>query len=351
VEGITIDLYDRVRDGTAPAYVVAEIGINHNGSLDLALAGIDAAAEAGADAVKFQNFKTSDFVTDPSLEIRYTQNRTEVTEQLVDLFGRVEIDTAFLEEIDRHCAARGIDWHSTPTNADGIAALTRLGTNVLKNGSDYLGNLDLIRAMAETGLPLVLSTGMATFADIEEALDAVRKAGNTRAVLLHCTSQYPTPADEVALRRMTRLEQAFGLPVGFSDHTEGSVAAVAAVARGARWIEKHFTADKNLPGPDHAISADPAEFAAYVRDIRAVEAMMRAPGTTLSPREADARRQHRLSCVAAADLPAGHVIARSDILYRRPGTGFAPNRAELLAGLRLARAIKAGEPFTKNHLG
>ena len=345
---MTRDLYDRVSDPHQPAYIVAEIGINHNGSLQLAKQTVDAAIAANVDAVKFQNFKAEDFVADPTLTYSYQKAGETITETLVDMFRRVEIDTTFLTEIANYCAARGVDWHSTPTSTEGIRQLVDLDVAVLKNGSDYLGHLPLISEMAATGLPLVLSTGMATLEDIEDAVAAAVGAGNERLVILHCTSQYPTPAEEVGLRRMARIAAAFGFPVGFSDHTEGSMAACGAVALGARWIEKHFTLDRGLPGPDHGMSEDPETLRRYIADIRAMEQMLALDTFHLSTREMSARLAHRLSCAAATDLVAGQKLEDKDIRYARPGSGFPPKQKATLVGRTLQRAVARGALFSND---
>lgn len=339
---MTSSLFARITDPNQPAYIVAEVGINHNGSRELARKTVDAAIEAGADAVKFQNFKTEDFVTDPTLTYSYENNGVTKTETLYEMFKRVEMDGDFLADIAGYCTEKGIEWHSTPTNAGGIADVVAAGANVIKNGSDYLGHLPLIRQMAETGLPVVLSTGMATFEDIADAVETALEAGSGEVALLHCTSQYPTPVEEIALKRMGRLAAAFSCPVGFSDHTIGSIAATGSIALGARWIEKHFTFDRTLPGPDHAMSEDPASLGDYIRDIRAMESMLARDSFQLSAKEQEARAAHRLSCCTARDLPEGHVLGAKDIQFARPGSGYAPKHADMLIGRRLARAIKGG---------
>jgi N-acetylneuraminate synthase/N,N'-diacetyllegionaminate synthase len=333
---------DRKAGPGCPALLVAEIGINHNGDMDLARRTIDAAARAGADAVKFQNYKTEDFVLDMALTYTYDGPAGPVTESQFEMFKRYELAEDQLATLKRQCDDAGVIFHSTPTSVDGIAALVRLGTAVLKNGSDYLTNLPLIRAMGATGLPTVLSTGMATLAEIGEAVEAFRGTGNHQLLLLHCTSAYPTPPGEVHLRKMVTLGRAFGCPVGLSDHTDGVTAAIGAVALGACWIEKHFTLDKALPGPDHRFSADREEFRRLVGAVREMEAQL---GTGLiGPASAeDANRgSFRLSCVAARDLPADHRLAREDVAFCRPGTGLPPSAVERLIGRRLSRATPAG---------
>lgn len=325
-----------------PCFVVAEIGINHNGSLELARETIDAAVAAGADAVKFQHYRTEDFISDRSLTLAYESQGTPVVESQYDLFKRCELDFASLRELKAYGDRRGAVFHSTPTSAEGVRELVEIGVPVLKNGSDFLTNLALVRTMARTGLPTVLSTGMATLAEIDDAVRAFRDEGSAPLLLLHCVSSYPTPAEEVHLRRIPVLGAAFDCLVGFSDHTWGNVAAVGSVALGACWIEKHFTLDKGLPGPDHRFSADPAEFRALVESVRTVEKNLGAAAIVPTPSEAIGRRDYRLSCVAARDLVAGHRLAESDIAFRRPGLGLPPKAADWLVGRRLGRDLQAG---------
>jgi N-acetylneuraminate synthase/N,N'-diacetyllegionaminate synthase len=212
----------------APCFIAAEIGVNHNGDVALARRMIDAAADAGADAVKFQNYRTEDFISDRSLTYEYVSRGKTVVESQFDMFKRCELRPEDLAALARHCEKKGVVFFSTPTSEAGIADLVRAGAPLLKNGSDYLVHLPLIRAMARSGLPTVLSTGMATLAEIEDAVIAFREAGGRDLVLLHCTSAYPTADADAHLRKIPTLATAFGCPVGFSDHTWGTVAAVGA---------------------------------------------------------------------------------------------------------------------------
>ncbi|MEX0955327.1 MAG: N-acetylneuraminate synthase family protein [Rhizobiaceae bacterium] len=337
-----LQIGDRLIGEGHPAYLVAEIGTNHNGDLDLARKTIDAAKAAGADAVKFQNYHTDDFIADRTLTYTYDGKDGPVTENLYEMFKRVELGQEQLARISEHCAVTGIDWHSTPTSMSGVKTLTDLGVSVLKNGSDYLGDLDLIEGMGNTGLPVVLSSGMATMADIDDAVRCFRRTGNDQLILLQCTSQYPTPADEANIRRVRSLADAFGCLSGFSDHTAGIAASVAAVTLGAVWIEKHFTLDRSLPGPDHAFSSDPDEFAELAAALRFTEVALGQSAIVLSEREVGARTQHRLSCSAARNLAPGHRLAQADIRYVRPGSGIPPRDAHLILGRRLAKEVPAG---------
>ena len=307
---------------------------------------IDAAAAAGADAVKFQNYRTEDFILDRSLAYEYKSQSRRIRESQFEMFKRCELSTSQSRQLCAHCRKRGVIFFSTPTSADGVAELVRLGSPLLKNGSDCLGHLPLIRAMAKTGLPTVLSTGMATLAEIKEAVRAFREAGGNKLILLHCTSSYPTPAADVHLRKIPVLAAAFGCLTGLSDHTDGIAAAIGAVTLGACFVEKHFTLDKNLPGPDHNFSADPAEFKKLVRAVRFTEQALGKAAIGPTASEMAGRKNFRLSCVAAESLPTNHVLTRKDVAFCRPATGLSPAQIDQLLGRKLRRPVKAGEALS-----
>jgi N,N'-diacetyllegionaminate synthase len=330
--------------------LVAEIGINHNGDMQLAERMIRAAKEAGADAVKFQNYRTEDFLSDHSLTYSYQSGGREITESQFEMFKRCELTEGDLAKLKHCCDAQGVAFFSTPTNPAGVDALVALEAAYIKNGSDYLGHLPLIRHMARTGRPTILSTGMATEQEIADAVDAFRTAGGRDLTLLVCTSAYPTPTESVHLRRIPALAEKFRCVVGFSDHTAGCEAAVASVCLGASIIEKHFTTDRKLAGPDQWFSSDPAEFAELVKRVRAIERMLGA--STLQPTAAEARSraEFRLSCVAARELRAGEVVQREDVVFRRPGTGLPPSGVEFLIGRSLLTSLRQGEPFQSAHV-
>jgi N,N'-diacetyllegionaminate synthase len=333
-----------------PCFLVAEVGINHNGDLDLAHQSIDAAADAGADAVKFQNYRTEDFIVDRTLTYEYVSAGKRIVETQYEMFKRCELSPDRLAELKRHCDKRGVTFFSTPSSEEGVQTLVDLDVKLLKNGSDYLVHLPLVRAMARSGLAAVLSTGMATAGEIDDAVRAFREAGGSELILLHCTSSYPTPPGDVHLRNIPTLSAAYGCPVGFSDHTEGTVAALGAVAVGACFLEKHFTVDRHLPGPDHRFSSDPAEFEELAREVRNLEESLGGSVVGPTPSEEAGRRDYRLSCVAARDLPAGHRLGEPDVIFARPGTGLPPKWVQWLIGRSLAREVKVGHPIDPSDL-
>jgi N,N'-diacetyllegionaminate synthase len=326
-----------------PCFLVAEIGINHNGDLSLAKETIDAAVASGADSVKFQNYYTEDFLSDRTLVHKYYSQGSLVVESQYDMFKRCELSRQALGDLKTYCDRRDVIFHSTPTSAQGIQDLIEIQCPILKNGSDYLTHLPLIRAMGNSGLPTVISTGMATREEIHDGIRTFLGTGNEQLIVLHCTSAYPAPAQDVHLRKLPALATAFGCLVGFSDHSEGIAASVGAVSLGACWIEKHFTLAKDLPGPDHRFSANPAEFAMLVQTVRTVEQSLGESSVGFTASEVRGREEYRLSCVARRDLPSGQEIRSEDLAFRRPGNGLPPAQADLIIGRKVRRDIKVGE--------
>jgi len=340
----------RVGDEVSPCYIIAEIGLNHNGNLGLAVESIEAAAACGVDAVKFQNFRTEDFLVDRTLLHTYRRQGHSVTESLYDICKRVEFRREWFGTLVPLCREKGVDFLSTPTSEEGVNDLVAVGCPLLKNGSDYLSHIPLIRYMARTGLPLLLSTGMADLEDVQGAVEAFTSAGNDHLILLHCVSNYPTRGADVNLRRMVALREKFGLPVGFSDHTEGWVAAVQAVTLGAVVVEKHFTLSRDLDGPDHWFSSDPRELAALVREVREARERMGSGRIAPAKSELDVRDAYRLGLVAARDLPAGHVLQAQDMAFRKPCTGLSPREMDEAVSRRIIRPLRAGESVQRDNL-
>jgi N,N'-diacetyllegionaminate synthase len=326
--------------------LVAEVGINHNGNLDLARRSIEYAALAGANAVKFQNYRTEEFLSDRTLSYEYISQGKKVVESQFDMFKRCELKREWLPALKETSDQNGVLFLSTPMGEEGLQDLISIAVPMLKNGSDCLQHIPLIRSMAQTGLPTIISTGMATFDEIREAVEAYREAGGKDLILMHCTSAYPAPPADVNLRRIPLLAKAFTCPVGLSDHSAGIVAALGSVALGARMIEKHFTVDRNLPGPDQRFSADPAEFKLLVDSVRELEACLGSEVIAPAGSERQGRGEFRLSCVASRDLPVGHVLTQEDIAFRRPGYGLPPKAITKLLGRTVPKSVKNGYMFT-----
>ncbi len=326
-----------------PCFIAAEVGINHNGDMDLAIRTIDAAIASGADAVKFQNYYTEDFVLDKTLSYTYISQGTSVTESQYDMFKRYELNLEQLEMLKRHCDKKGVVFFSTPTSERGLDDLKKIGVSLLKNGSDFLVNTSFIKKMAYTGIPTIISTGMAHVAEIDEAVRAFEEAGGKDLLLLHCTSSYPTPDDDIHLNKITSLRSAFGYPVGFSDHTWGAEAAIGSVVLGAVFIEKHFTLDNSLPGPDHRFSSDPKEFGNLVAAVRKIERALGSAKLGPTASEKLTLKDFRLSCAVNKDLEAGHTIREDDLIFLRPATGIHPSFANHIIGNKTRVALSKGD--------
>jgi N-acetylneuraminate synthase/N,N'-diacetyllegionaminate synthase len=343
VSGSGFAVGERRIGGGAPAFVVAEAGVNHNGDVALALALVDAAADAGADAVKFQTFRTDALVSHAAPKAGYQVETTGGGESQRDMLARLELTPEEFARVQERCAKRGVVFFSAPFDEASADVLERLAAPIFKIPSGEITNLPFVRHVAAKRRPMIVSTGMSTLAEVSDAVATIRAAGNPPVALLHCLSAYPAPPDEMNLRAMDTLRDRFGLPVGLSDHTLGLEIALAAVARGAAVIEKHLTLDKGMPGPDHRASLDPVEMAALVRGIRRVESALGDGDKRPAPSELDTRRVARKSLVAARALRAGESLTASAVAVKRPGTGIAPADLERALGRRLRRDVAADE--------
>jgi len=331
-------------------YIIAEVGINHNGDYDLAVKSVEEAAKTGVDAVKFQSFRTEDFIFDKKLKFTYQSQGVTKTESMWDLFKRTEMGDDWIPKLKTICDRHGLDLLSTPTNQAGIDQLVEAGVKMLKNGSDYLSHISVLELMGKTGLPVVMSTGMAEAIEIREAIEAVRRGGSSEVILLHCTSVYPTKPSDTNLRRMIALQGEFGVRVGFSDHTVGSQAAVQAVTLGACILEKHFTLDHDLPGPDHWFSLDPGEMKTYVKHIRDAEQNLGSAEIRPALSEKDACRENKLSIRVRHDMAAGQEISAEDLTVARPADGLPPKEFNNLIGKTLTKNIGKGSAVTFDHV-
>jgi N-acetylneuraminate synthase len=333
-----------------PVTIIAEVGVNHNGDPGLARDLVHAAADCGADYVKFQTFRARDLVAARAPKAAYQDRAIGADAGQLEMLSGLELSREEHLDLVSLCRERGIGFLSSPFDVDSLVFLTRdLALDTVKLGSGELSNGPLIHRAASTGANLILSTGMASLSDVEAALGAFAhgalapgtqpgrrsfaqllldpeawKVLEARVSLLHCTTDYPAPVASINLRAMDTLRQAFGLTVGYSDHTEGGAISVAAVARGARIIEKHLTLDRDLPGPDHRSSLEPGPFARMVADIRDTEAALGSARKQPSAEEWETRLAARKSLLAARDLPKGHVLTPEDITIKRPGGGRSP---------------------------
>jgi N,N'-diacetyllegionaminate synthase len=325
--------------------IIAEAGVNHNGDLGLAKRLIDVAAEAGADLVKFQTFKADRLATRAAEKAGYQILTTDTKESQHEMLSRLELTEDCHWELIAHCKSRNIGFFSTGFDIESIDLLLSLGQDHFKIPSGEITNLPYLRHLGKLGRSVILSTGMATLGDIEAAIDVLEQAGTARAqmTVLHCTTEYPTPMNEVNLCAMQSIHAAFGVAVGYSDHTSGVEVAIAAVAMGATVIEKHFTLDRNLPGPDHQASLEPAELKAMVTAIRNIEVALGDGIKRLTPSEARNKSVARKSMVASQAIKAGEVFSAHNITSKRPGTGISPMRWDEVMGRAASRDFVADE--------
>ena len=319
--------------------IIAEAGVNHNGDLSLACQLIDVAAEAGADMVKFQTFNADRLVTTSAKKANYQTQTTDAAESQHAMIRRLELTRDMHEALIAHCQSRGIQFFSTGFDTESIDLLVELGLNCFKIPSGEITNPPYLRHVGRYNKPVILSSGMATLGEIEAALGILEQAGTPRKLItvLHCNTEYPTPMTDVNLRAMLTIRDAFGVAVGYSDHTSGIEVAIAAVALGATVIEKHFTLDRNLPGPDHKASLEPSELRAMVSAIRNIEQALGDGIKHPSPSEAKNKTIARKSIVATCVIRAGEVFSESNISVKRPGTGLSPMRWDEVLGRKAPR--------------
>ncbi|SNZ20124.1 N-acetylneuraminate synthase [Cohaesibacter gelatinilyticus] len=306
--------------------IIAEAGVNHNGDMNMARQLIEAAADAGADMVKFQTFKADRLVTPDAQKADYQKVTTAGEGTQYQMLRKLELSDTMHADLIAHCQKVGIEFCSTGFDIQSLHDLVAMGVNVMKIPSGEITNLPYLRAVAGFGLPVILSTGMATLGDVELALDVLEQAGTAREqiTVLHCTTEYPAPMQDVNLHAMQSMGLALGVDVGYSDHTVGIEVPTAAIALGATVIEKHFTLDKTLPGPDHQASLAPDELKAMVSAIRNIE---HALGDGIKrPTEIERKNMQvaRKSVVAARDIAAGEVFTEENLTVKRPGTGISP---------------------------
>lgn len=342
---IPMSIQGREIGGAQPCFVIAEAGVNHNGSRELARRLIDVAAEAGADCVKFQTFSAQRLVTASAPKASYQVRTTGGQESQYEMLRRLELSEEDHRELIAHARRRGICFLSTPFDEQSADFLDSLGVPAFKIPSGELTNLPFLAHVARKHKPMIVSLGMASLGETEAAVEAIERAGNRQLVLLQCVSNYPADPADVNLRAMQTVQTAFGVPVGYSDHTEGLEAALAAVALGACVVEKHFTLDRTLSGPDHAASIEPAELQQLVRSIRIVEAALGSGRKQPVASEADTAAVARKSLVAACDLPAGTVLSERLVAARRPGTGLPPAMLPYVLGRVLRCPVAAGTPL------
>jgi N,N'-diacetyllegionaminate synthase len=337
-----LTINDRRIGAGQDCFVIAEAGVNHNGNVDTAIQMIHAAAHAGADAVKFQTFKAEKLTLPHAPKAAYQKETTPESESQLNMLRRLELSQDVYPVLIAECRKKSILFMSTPFDDDSANFLDGLGMSVFKISSGEITNLPFLVQIARKGKPVILSTGMSYLSEVDIAVRAIRAAGNQQLALLHCTSVYPANPADINLRAMNTMEQAFQAPVGFSDHSLGIEIPLAAVAMGASIIEKHFTLDRSLPGPDQQASLEPGELENMVKGIRKVEAALGNGCKEPVELEADTANVARKSLVSCRQIPAGSVLSESDVVMMRPGTGLPPAMLEYILGRTTRVDIPAG---------
>jgi N-acetylneuraminate synthase len=341
-----LNLGNRKIGAGAPCFIIAEAGVNHNGDPALARRLVEAAAAAGADAVKFQTFDAALLTTAGAGKAAYQRAHTDSTESQLEMLRRLELSRQDHRDLMAYCDEKRLLFMSTPFEEQSCDFLDEIGVPIFKVPSGEITNLPFLAHIARKGKPMILSTGMAYLGEVEQAVRTLRAAGNDKLVLLHCVSNYPAAPVDINLRAMQTMATAFGVPVGYSDHTMGIEIPLAAVALGACVIEKHFTLDRNLPGPDHQASLEPPELAALVQGIRKVEAALGHGRKEPAASELETAKVARKSLVTTRAIPAGTPLMEDMIGIKRPGTGLPPALLPYIVG-RVARVDVPADSLLK----
>jgi N,N'-diacetyllegionaminate synthase len=336
---------DRLIGQGEPVFIVAEAGVNHNGKVELGRKLIDAAKVSGADSVKFQTFKAQKVVTKYAGKADY-QKQVDREESQYEMLKKLELSSRDIKKLFDYAEQRRIIFLSSPFDEESVDLLDQLGVCAFKVASGEITNFVLLRYIAEKKKPVILSTGMSTYEEVEEALETLRKAGAREIVLLHCVTSYPARAEDANLRTIETLRNRFKLPVGLSDHTRSIAVPVAAAALGAVLVEKHFTLSKDLHGPDHRASLEPSEFKQMVMAIREVEKSLGDGEKRLTADEEEIKKAVRRSIVARVRIPKGTVIREDMLDFKRPGTGLRPRDLGKVVGRKAKKGIESDELIT-----
>lgn len=337
---------DRLIGEGESCLIIAEAGVNHNGSVEMAQKLIDAAKDAGANVVKFQTFKAEEVVTQGAEKAKYQKETTNIGESQYDMIKKLELTEHDFRELTEYATKKDIIFLSSPFDKESVDLLDEINVPAFKVASGEITNFPLLGCIAKKGKPVILSTGMATLEEIEEALEAIRKEGTEEIILLHCVTSYPARTEDMNLKAIETLRYAFKLPVGLSDHTLGITIPIAAVAIGACVIEKHFTLDRNLPGPDHKASLEPDELKEMVKAIRDVEKAFGDGIKRPTKDEEEIKKIARRSIVAKLDIPEGAIITGDMLDVKRPGTGIEPKYLNSVIGRKVKENIRHDELIT-----
>ncbi len=324
-------------------YIIAEAGVNHNGNIKLAKRLVDMAKECGADAIKFQTFKAEESTSRFANKAEYQKKNDHRDTSQLEMLKNLELDFNAFKVLKMYCENKKIDFISTPDGKESMEFLVQLGVDNIKIGSTEVTNYPFLKQLATTGKRLILSTGMSTLGEVEKAVEVLKENGAKSITLLHCTTNYPTNYDDVNLKAMITLKNAFHLPIGYSDHTLGYETAVAATALGASIIEKHITLSKSMEGPDHKASMEPHEFKQYVRSIRNTEKLLGDGIKKPTKSEINMMPDVRRSILAAEDLKKGTILTLDNVCLKRPGNGISPEYLQMILGRKLKRDIQCEE--------
>lgn len=324
-------------------FIIAEAGVNHNGSVELAKKLIDEAAASGADAVKFQTFKAENLICKNAKKAEYQLEATDGTESQYEMLKKLELTPETHRELNSYCEKKNIMFLSTPFDIGSAKFLDGIGLKVFKIPSGEITNYPLLKTIGQFKKKVIMSTGMSELYEIENAIKVLREQGTEDISLLHCNTQYPTPMEDVNLRAMLQLKNTFQMPVGYSDHTLGIEVPIAAAALGAAVIEKHFTLDKTMEGPDHKASLSPEELNKMVESIRNIEAALGDGEKKVTDSEKENLHVARKSIVAAAQINRGDVYTEENITTKRPGNGISPMRWNEVIGQKAVRDFKTDE--------
>ena len=331
-------------------FIIAEAGVNHNGSIENAFKLVDIAHECGADAVKFQTFKAHETTGAFADKARYQKVNLPGNENQYEMIKKLELPFEAFKELQSYCKSRGIIFISTPDGIESLNYLVNLNVPIIKIGSTEVTNIEFLKLVGEKGIPIILSTGMATLGEVEAALDAIKNTKDADISLMHCTTDYPTSIEDVNLKAMLTMKDAFKISVGYSDHTLGCEAAIAAVALGAEMIEKHITIDGNMEGPDHKASMPPNEFKKYVLSIRDTEKLLGDGIKKPTEKEKIMIGDVRRSIVAASDLKEGTLLTKEMLSFKRPGYGIKPEMVNIFEGRILKRNLLKDELIKWNDI-
>ncbi|WP_253197229.1 N-acetylneuraminate synthase [Clostridium algidicarnis] len=329
--------------------IIAEAGVNHNGDINIAKELVDSAVKTGANAVKFQTFKAENLVTKKAPKADYQKETTGYGNQY-EMLKKLELSYDDHVLLKKYCADKGVMFISTPFDFESVDLLVKLDIPLYKVSSGDLTNIPLLKYIARLDKPMIVSTGMANLGEVELAIEAINKTGNDKIILLHCTSNYPTEYEDVNLNAMITLKNAFNLPIGYSDHTKGIEVPIAAVAMGAKVIEKHFTLDKEMDGPDHRASLNPKEFKQMVDSIRKIEKAFGDGIKRCNNNEESTKRVARKSIVAKVNIEKGQIISYENVTFKRPANGISPIFIEDLIGKKAVCNINIDDCITFNNI-